>query len=267
MRTALAIAKKELAIYFTTPWAYVVFTVMTLVAAFFFVGMLQTFVQVQEIARAYSWARMPPAYNDYKNLTDGVVVPLWGVMLIITVILTPPLAMGLFAREKRQRTFELLMTAPVRPWEIVAGKYLGGLGVVLATLGTTIVFPLILAAFGASESGQALEWQTVLAGYGGLLLLGALSVSVTMLVSAFTESEMLALVISVIVMLCWLLLRGLVQSSDEPLRSIVTQLSLDAHLQGMLRGLVELKGLVFFLSAIAFCLMATHRKVESERWA
>jgi ABC-2 type transport system permease protein len=267
MRNALAIAKKELGIYFTTPWAYVVFMAMVLVTGAFFMSSLKQFVQVQEFARTYSWARLPAYLGEYKNLTDGVVVPLWSVMLIITVILCPPLAMGLFAREKRQRTFELLMTAPVRPWEIVAGKYLGGLGMVLATLGITIVFPLILAAFGASESGQALEWQTVIAGYAGLLLLGALSAAVTMLVSSFTESEMLALVISVIVMLCWLLLRNLVQPSDEPWRGIVTQLSLDAHLQGMLRGLVEVKALVFFASAIAFCLLATHRKVESERWA
>ena len=70
MRNALAIARKELSIYFTTPLAYGVTTGMVLVSAFFFVGLLQTFVQIQEVARAYTWARMPPDYNMYKPCVD-----------------------------------------------------------------------------------------------------------------------------------------------------------------------------------------------------
>jgi len=66
---------------------------------------------------------------------------------------------------------------------------------------------------------------------------------------------------------CWLLLRGVAQSSEDPLRSIVGYVSLDTHLQSMMKGVVELKGLVMFASGIAFCLLLTHRKIESERWA
>jgi len=267
MRNALAIARKELSIYFTTPLAYGVTTGMVLVSAFFFVSLLGTFVQMQEVARAYTWARMPPDYNMYKNLTDGVIIPLWGIVIILVVFAAPLLSMGLFAREKRERTFELLMTAPLRPWEIVAGKYLGGLGVTAATLGSTIVFPIILTLFGSSESGQALEWQTVGLGFVGLMLLGALAVAVTMLISAFTDVELLAALLGIILMLVWLLLRGAAQSSEDPLRSIVSYLSLDTHLQGMMKGVLELKGLVMFVSSITFCLLLTHRKIESERWA
>jgi len=267
MRNALAIAKKELSIYFTTPLAYGVTTGMVLVSAFFFMGLLQTFVQMQEIARAYTWARMPPDYAMYKNLTDGVIIPLWGIAIILTVLAAPLLSMGLFAKEKRERTFELLMTTPIRPWELVAGKYLGGLGVTAVTLGSTILFPVILGAFGSSESGQALEWQTVALGFAGLMLLGALSVAVTMLVSSFTQTELLAAFIGIVAMLVWLLLRGAAQSSEDPLRSIVGYVSLDGHLQSMMRGVLELKGLVLFASSIAFLLFLTHRKIESERWA
>jgi len=267
MRNALAIARKELSIYFTTPLAYGVTTGMVLISAFFFMGLLQTFVQMQEIARAYTWARMPPDYNMYKNLTDGVIIPLWGIVIILTVLAAPLLSMGLFAREKRERTLELLMTTPLRPWELVIGKYLGGLGVTAVTLGSTFLFPVILAAFGSSESGKALEWQTVGLGFVGLMLLGALSVALTMLVSSFTQTELLAAFIGIVGMLVWLLLRGAAQTAEDPLRSIVGHVSLDGHLQSMMRGVVELKGLVLFASAIAFLLFLTHRKIESERWA
>jgi len=267
MRNALAIARKELSIYFTTPLAYGVTTGMVLISAFFFMGLLQTFVQMQEIARAYTWARMPPDYNMYKNLTDGVIIPLWGIVIILTVFAAPLLSMGLFAKEKREHTLELLMTTPIRPWELVIGKYLGGLGVTSITLGSTFLFPVILAAFGSSESGQALEWQTVALGFLGLVLLGALAVAFTMLISSFTQTQLLAAFIGIVGMLVWLLVRGVAQMAEEPLRSIVGQVSLDGHLQSMMRGVVELKGLVLFISSIAFLLFLTHRKIESERWA
>ena len=158
MRNALAIARKELGIYFSTPWAYVVFTAMLGISSFFFVNLLATFKEVQGLARVYGWARLPPEYGLFKNLTDGIVVQLWDVIGVITLFVAPFLSMRLFAEEKRNRTFELLMTAPVRPWEIVLGKYLGGVGVIWATLGLTIIFPITLSLFGSSESGTALEW-------------------------------------------------------------------------------------------------------------
>jgi ABC-2 type transport system permease protein len=175
--------------------------------------------------------------------------------------------MGLFAKEKRERTFELLMTVPLRPWEIVAGKYLSGVLITGATLGSTLVFPLILAAFGSSESGQALEWQTVFLGFGGLILLGALSVALTMVISSFIQTEFLAGFMGIVLMLAWLFLRAVGQNVDEPFRTILGQVSLDTHVGSLMRGLVEVKGLVMFASGIAVCLFLTHRKVEAERWA
>src|SRR5437879_1262437 len=112
MRNSLAIARKELSIYFTTPWAYVVFTAMAFLSSFAFLTMLATFKQVQDWARAFTWARMPAEYNAFKNLTDGVIVNLWGFIAVVVLFVAPLLSMGLFAREKRHGTFELLMTAP-----------------------------------------------------------------------------------------------------------------------------------------------------------
>lgn len=267
MRNALAIAKKELSIYFTTPWAYVVFTGMIGISSFFFVAYLEQFKQIQQMARAVSWARMPPDYAAYKNLTDGVIVPLWGVVLIITVFVAPFLSMRLFAEEKRNRTFELLMTAPVRPIEIVLGKYLGALGVITVTLGMTIIFPVVISAFGRSESGTALEWSTVLLGYGGLLMWGATAIAVGMFISALTESQMVAAFLTFAVLLPWMLLKGLAQTAEEPLRSIVSYLSFDAQLQGIMKGVLDLKALVFFASVILFSILLTHRAVEAQRWA
>jgi ABC-2 type transport system permease protein len=267
MRNILAIARKELSIYFTKPWAYIVFATMVLVSSFFFVASLQSFKQVQELARAFTWARLPPEYAIFKNLTDGVVVQLWSVVRIVTLFVAPFLAMRLFAEEKRQKTFELMMTLPVRPVELVLGKYLGGLGIITATLGLTILFPLTISIFGRSESGSALEWSTVLLGYGGLLLWGATCMAVGMFISSLTESQMLAALLTFAILLPWMLLRGVGQGADEPLRSIINYLSFDAQLEDMTKGVLNLKSLVFFASVIFFFVVLTQRSVEAQRWA
>src|SRR5688572_24923025 len=102
---------------------------MAFISSFFFISILGTFKQIQDAAKAMTWARLPGEYAIFKNLTDGVIVQLWGVVLIVTLFVAPFLSMRLFAEERRQKTFELLMTTPVRPLEIVLGKYLGGLGI------------------------------------------------------------------------------------------------------------------------------------------
>lgn len=267
MRTALAIARKELSIYFTTPWAYAVFTAMIGLSAFFFMGLLQAFQEVQEEAKALGWNQLPPESAAYRNLTDGVVVQLWGVILIITLIVVPFLSMRLFAEEKRNKTFELLMTTPVSPLELVLGKYLGGLGIIGTSLALTIVFPLLLSAFGSSASGTALEWPTVLLGYGGVLLWGATCMAVGLFISSLTESQMIAALLTFAVLLPWMLLRGLAQGAEEPMRSFINYLAFDAQLSNLLKGVLDLKALVFFFSVILFSLLLTHRTVEAQRWA
>jgi ABC-2 type transport system permease protein len=264
MRTALAIARKELSIYFTTPWAYAVFTAMLAVSSFFFVNSLFDFQRAQEMARVYGWERIP---QEFRNLTDGVMVPFWSTVVMITLFVVPFLSMRLFAEEKRNKTFELLMTAPVRPIEIVLGKYLGGLGIITATLGLTIFFPVLLTVFGQADSGSALEWGTVLLGYGGLLLWGATCMAVGMFISSLTESQMVAALVTFAVLLPWMLLQGLAQATEEPVRSFINYLSFGAQLQGLMRGVLDLKALVFFFSVIFFSLLLSHRTVEAQRWA
>ncbi|XXF80448.1 ABC transporter permease [Myxococcaceae bacterium GXIMD 01537] len=263
MRTALAIARKELSIYFTTPWAYVVFTAMVALSAFFFIGNLYDFQAAQADAVRDGWASVDP---QYRNLTDGVVLPLWGALIGVTLFVAPFLSMRLFAEEKRNKTFELLMTTPVRPIEIVLGKYLGGVGVITATLGLTLLFPVLLAFFGVSRSGSPLEWSTVLLGHAALLLWGATCIAVGMFLSALTESQMLAALLSFVVMLPWMWLGTLARSAEEPLRSILTNLSFGPHLQPLLTGMLEVKSILFFLSVISFSLLLTHRAVEAQRW-
>jgi ABC-2 type transport system permease protein len=266
MRNVLTLARKELTLFFTTPWAYLVFAAMAAISAFFFVALLVTFKEAHELARVHTWAKLPPDFAPYRNLTDGVIVQLWGSVMVITLMVTPLLSMGLFTRERRDNTFELLMTTPVRPIEIVLGKYLSGVVMISATIGITVVFPVVLSIFGSSESGKALEWSTVLLGYSGLLLWGATCIAIGMFISALTDSQLLAAFVTFVVLLGWMLLRSLTRAAEEPLRSIAEYLAFDAQAEPLLKGVFDPRSLVFFLSVILLANLFTHRAVEAQRW-
>lgn len=268
MRTIIALVKKELTSYLTTPWAWVVFTAMAFLSAVFFAALLANFEQVQTAARSApnGWSSLPPDYQAFRNLTDGVVINLWNTVLVITLFVAPFLSMRLFAEEKRNKTFELLMTTPIRPLEIVMGKYLGGLCIMACTLSVTLIFPLLLSVLGRSESGTALEWQTVFLGFGALLLWGAANMAIGMFISSLTESQMVAAFVSFAVALAWMLLSSVAPRIDEPWRSIVNYLAFDVQLRHLMEGVLDLKPITFFGSVIAFFLLLTHRALEAQRW-
>ncbi|MBX7101553.1 MAG: ABC transporter permease [Myxococcaceae bacterium] len=258
MRNVITIARKELSIYFTTAWGWFGAAAMAFISAFFFLDLLEGFVQLQASGR-----RDAPGL---RNLTDGVVVNLFGVLLFITLFVAPFLSMRLFAEERRQKTFELLFTAPVRSLEIVLGKYLGGVGVIGAILGITLIYPAILAVFGSSESGHVLEWSTVFTGYLALMLWASTCMGIGMFISALTESQALAAILTFVVLLLWIALGVLVRSVDEPLRSVIRYVHFDSQLQPLMKGVFDPKAVVFFLSAIVLSIVLTHRAVEAQRW-
>ncbi len=268
MRTIFAIMKKELTSHLTTLWAWVVFTVMALLSSAFFVLLLGGFKQAQDIAREVpgGWSALPAEAQQFRNLTDGVMISLWGTILVVTLFVAPFLSMRLFAEERRNKTFELLMTTPIRPIEIVLGKYFGAVGLIVCTLGVTIVFPIILSIIGSSESGSALEWRTVLLGYFALLLWGATNMAIGMFISSLTESQMVAAFVSFAVALLWMLVSSVAPRAEEPLRSVLNYLAFDSQLQNLIKGVLDLKPIVFFTSVIAFFVLLTHRSIEAQRW-
>src|SRR6266568_8410719 len=188
MRSTLAIARKELVVYFTTPIAYVAFMVMAFFAAQFFTGSLDAYRTFVLRVSPYE----AQGVLERLNLTDVVVSRLFASVGVFLVISAPFLSMRLLAEEKRGRTFELLMTTPVRPFEIVAGKYLAALAVTAVSIALVALFPLLLSFFPMAQGGPAVEWQTVATGLVGLFLLGAMCMAVGLFVSALTESVIVA---------------------------------------------------------------------------
>jgi len=264
MRNALAIARKEMLLYFTTPIAYVVFFATAFIGAFFFLSLTSEFQR-----RSMQFMQFgSPEGMGWLNLTDMVAAPLILNMGVIFIFVVPFLTMRLLAEERRQRTMELLMTAPIRSIEIVAGKYLGVLAMLAVLVALTAIFPMLLDTYGTGASGGgAIEWQTVGAALAGLFLCGAAFAAIGLFVSALTESQVVAALITFLVLLLTWVVGWKAADAEGAWRAVLEHLSSVQHLVAFGRGIVDLRDLVYFLSLVVLGLFLTHRAIEARRWA
>jgi ABC-2 type transport system permease protein len=264
VKAALAIARKELSIAFTTPVAWVAFMVVAFFAAQFFNGALDAYRFLTLRAGQLQGA----AALEALNLTDVVVARLFGSMGVFIVIAAPFLSMRLLAEERRARTLELLLTSPVRPIEIVLGKYLAGLALIALCVALVALFPLLLSVYASgAQGGAGVEWQTVATGLLGLTLLGAMAMAVGLLVSSLTESVIVAALVSLVLLLATWVATLFSIGADAPVRELVSALSSSDHLAAFLAGRIELKDVVYYLSFVVLGLYLTERVIEGQRWS
>ncbi len=127
-----------------------------------------------------------PEVLQQLNLNERVIEPMLHNLAIVLVILVPAITMRSFAEEKRTGTYELLLTAPIRTGEIVAGKFIAAAAFMLIMIGLAGMFPLILVAFGNPEVG------VMFAGYLGLAFLAISFVSIGLFTSSLTQNQIIA---------------------------------------------------------------------------
>jgi ABC-2 type transport system permease protein len=264
MRQLTGILKKELVIYFTTPIAYVVFALFTLVASIFFWSFLQRFQLESQQFLQYQ----RPELLDRLNFNDRVLTPLYvGYVQIIFLFVLPLLTMRLLAEERRSRTMELLLSSPVRSWQVVTGKYLAAVAMVACMTVICAIYPVILEVFGAGAGSKGpLDWGTVGLGLLGLFLVGSTCCAVGIFTSSITDNQIVAAVIGMMTLLFFWVLRGVGSSMEGTLAEVLTYMSILSHIESYARGLFSVPDLVYFLSFIFLALFLSNRMVESQRW-
>ena len=256
MKNSLTIAGKELSGYFLQPVAYVVMTVFLLLGGFFFFALLRYF---EVTLTAYS-AMQNPEVLQRLNLNERVIEPMLHNLAIVLVILVPAITMRSFAEEKRTGTYELLLTAPIRTGEIVAGKFIAAAAFMLIMIGLAGMFPLILVAFGNPEVG------VMFAGYLGLAFLSIAFVSIGLFTSSLTQNQIIAAISCFGLLLLLFVISWPTQGGGGPLVDLVRYLSLPDHFAQMVTGIIDTRDIVYFLSLIFVALFLTQRSVESARW-
>jgi len=236
MRNLIAITLKETRTYFGMPSAYIVGAMFLMLTGIFFVF---------EITRPFSEAGV-------RELVD------WASFF--TVFLAPLITMRLLAEEQKLGTLELLLTSPVHEWQVVIGKYLSSLFILLAIQAVTLYYVLIIYIFGNPDMGP------VLSGYIGLILHGATALSVGLLGSSLSSNQIVAAVLGTAVLLFFAFIDRVSVLSEGPVAEFLNGLSMTLRLSDFTRGIIDTSHLVYFLSLIAIFLFLTIRSLETRRW-
>ncbi|NJL12163.1 MAG: gliding motility-associated ABC transporter permease subunit GldF [Microscillaceae bacterium] len=170
----------------------------------------------------------------------------------------PAVTMRSFAEEKKSGTIELLFTRPLRDWEIIVGKYLSGLVLVLLVLLPTLFY--VYSVYELGEPKGNLDLAGIMGSYLGLFLLGAVFTSIGIFASSLTENQITAFILAFF--LCFVLFQGLglLASLDDAsgLSYQFIQLGIEYHYQSIRKGLIDSRDLAYFFSLIAAMLLATH---------
>lgn len=228
MRNALAIARREIAAYFDSPVAYIVLVAFLSVAGWMF---FSTFFLIDR-------ADLRPFFAPS---------PFSPAMLI--VILAPAMTMRLIAEERKSGTIELLLTMPMRDGEIIVGKFLAALTLMLVGLALTLAYPITVAALGD------LDWGPVVAGYVGLVLFAAALLAIGVLCSTLTENQIVAFIVAFLVSAVLYYVYWLQFFVPAFLSPLVEFLSVSFHLDSLARGVIDSRNVVYYLSLIAGSLM------------
>jgi len=255
MSNVLAIAHKELRAYFNSPIAYIVLGFFAVLFGWFYIGILDWFVR-----QGMQMGELGMGGGQNMNLNQQMVRPLLLNMTVVFLFLLPLVTMRTYAEEKRSGTIELLLTSPLTDLQIVLGKFLGAMALYGAMLLITLVHFGLLFVFGNPD------WKPLAVAYLGLLLFGGCFISIGLFISSLTKNQIVAGAATFGVFLLLWVSDWIGQSLRPTGESILKYMSMTEHLDDFVKGVIDTKHLVYYLSFIAFGLFLTVRSVDTERW-
>ncbi len=237
MKQVLAITKRELGALFGSPVAYIVLAVFAVLMSWFFTQGLF----VENIASLRSTLAMVPF-----------------VMLFIL----PALAMRSFAEERKTGTIDLLLTLPLKDWQVVLGKYLSLLATWAIALVLVLNLPLTLVKLGDPDVGQ------LSSAFLAMFLIGAVMLAIGMACSIVTENQVIAFLLAVAVTFALLMIGQpfILMSVGPTLGSILEGMSLQGHFEAMARGVLDLRDIYYVVGVSGFSLAFVHTILSSRSW-
>jgi ABC-2 type transport system permease protein len=235
MSPALVISRREIRTYFNSPVAYIAVTVFAIITGYLF--FTQLFLEKQADLRGF-----------------------FGVMPLLFMFLAPAITMRLLADEKATGTLELLITMPVRDWQVVFGKFLAAMALLCTALALTMVFAITVRSLGPLDRGPAIG------GYLGLVLMGGAYVAIGVMCSAFTRNSIVAFIVSFAISFVLYLLGRVTQFVPPSLQALTSFLSIDGHFENISRGVVDSRDVIYYFSVMGVCLLLATLSLESRRW-
>jgi len=244
MNTLLTIAKREFRAYFDSPLAYVVICL-----SFFGLGLMFFMYQ-----------------GGYWQIDRATLQPLFEyVPAGLAVLVVPVVTMRLMAEERRSGTLEMLITLPVKDSDVIMGKYLGALGLVLTVVLASLAYPILMFKFPWSLG--PMDMGPVISGYVGLVLYSAAAVAVGLLVSSLADSQAVSFFITFFVLGAFWISGSMADQLEGTWANVLHYVSFQSRMTGFMRGLIDTRDVVFFLSITVLALVVSFRSLERRKWA
>jgi ABC-2 type transport system permease protein len=255
MRPTLSLIRRELTAYFLSPIAYVVLAVFLLVTGHLFYLTLNLLTETGPRGVEFPMQIM---LGDEK---------FWLVFLFIPPLLT----MRLLAEERGSGTLEMLMTAPIRDWQVVLSKFIACFMFYLVLWVPTLAYWPILSGleFHDDKVSLGLDIWPIVTSYVGVFLAGGMFLSLGLFVSSLVKSQMVAALVSLILSLLFIV-AGFWRPEMDPtsfIYQVIFYVSVPLHFsKDFTRGILNIGHLVLYVSMTMFFLFMTVRSLESRRW-
>lgn len=232
-----AIFKREFRAYFTSPLGYVFLAIFYAFSGLFF-------------------------YIFSLSIGSTDISSVFLMMFMVLMVFVPLLTMRLLSEDKKQKTDQLTLTAPVSLLSIVMGKFLAAYAIFAIGVAVMPVYGFVMSTF------AKVSWLPIWGNTVGLLLLGGIFVSIGLFVSSLTENQMIAAIGSFFINLMILLMNTLTSALPTGfLQDVLSSISVYSRYSQITNGIFSLSSLIFFISVIFIFLFLTVRVLEKRRWA
>ena len=240
MKQTLAITRKELNNYFSSPMALI-------------------FVGVFLAATLFTFFWVDAFFS--RGIAD--LRPMFRWMPILLIFLVAALTMRQWSEEQQSGTLEILLTLPARLVQLVLGKFLGVMALVVVALALTLFLTITVALLGN------LDWGPVLGGYLAAILLAAAYAAIGLFISSRTDNQIVALILTVLVGGLFYLVgsRGITDFAGNNLAEILRAFGAGSRFESIERGVIDLRDLVYYLSLAALFLTLNVISLDSKRWS
>ncbi|MBP0990816.1 MAG: ABC transporter permease subunit [Oscillospiraceae bacterium] len=231
-----AIMRREINSYFTSAVGYIFMAVFFLLSGLYF--------------------------SNYFSAGVADMSYLFSAMFTITMFMIPVLTMRLMSEDKKNKTDQALLTAPVSLGGVVFGKFFAACLMFLITISITLVEGIAVAVV------AELNWSLIFSNFSGLYLAGCAMISIGMFISSLTENQVIAAVGAFAAALAMSFLDSIIPNINNAfLKKVAVGASFTSRYKEFYRGILDVSNLIFFISIMAIFVFLTIRTLEKKRWS
>lgn len=245
--------KKEVESYFSSPLAYVLIGLFSLITGIIFFNLLVTYSDgIQSI---------PPNMTQQISFVDEVVLRVFSNINFLFLFFIPLITMKLFSEERKAETLDLYWLAPVKDWQLVTAKGLAAFTLILAMLVMTITYPLVI--FGAGIK----DFSVLGSAYISVVLNAMAYISLGLFCSSLSPNQIIAGLLSILsIMFLWMITWGGHLNSNYLIAEIFTYIGITSHFERVLRGLLGTQDIVYYISFVFVFGFLTVKSLGRRNW-